>query len=80
MFYYLFEISRYPALFDMTKMCKDRLDMQGLEYYRILELEKSQRVMKSHLHWSLLPEEIRNGSKQPKVFTTIYIQRNMYTT
>ncbi|KAF2889049.1 hypothetical protein ILUMI_17124, partial [Ignelater luminosus] len=63
----------YPTLFDMTKLCKDLTYMQGLEYYHILERTKSPRIIKSHLHWSLLPEEIRNGTKQPKI---IVILRN----
>ncbi|KAF2885852.1 hypothetical protein ILUMI_20321 [Ignelater luminosus] len=54
---------KHPALFDMTKLFKDKLDMHDLGYYRILEQKESPRPIKSHLHWSLLPEEIRNGSK-----------------
>ncbi|KAF2888500.1 hypothetical protein ILUMI_17673, partial [Ignelater luminosus] len=61
----------YPALFDMAKLYKDRLDMHDLEYYRTVELAKSPRVIKSHLHWSLLPEEIRNGFKQPKIIVVL---------
>ncbi|KAF2892272.1 hypothetical protein ILUMI_13900 [Ignelater luminosus] len=42
-------------------------EIMGGELISRLETFKSPRCIKSHLHWSLLPEQIRNGSKKPKI-------------
>ncbi|XP_050517028.1 luciferin sulfotransferase-like isoform X2 [Diabrotica virgifera virgifera] len=67
------------ALFDYRKFQKENTDFQpppfiedSLKFVR----EKSQKgslCLKTHLPWVLLPQEIQNNTKQPKI---IYVTRN----
>ncbi|KAF2892273.1 hypothetical protein ILUMI_13901 [Ignelater luminosus] len=42
-------------------------EAMGGEFLNRIETSKRPRCIKSHLHWSLLPEQIRNGSRKPKI-------------
>ncbi|KAF2892047.1 hypothetical protein ILUMI_14126, partial [Ignelater luminosus] len=50
-------------------------EFQNVDYFSLSYIEESARprCLKTHLHWSLLPEQIRNGTKKPKM---IVILRN----
>ncbi|KAK4878040.1 hypothetical protein RN001_010546 [Aquatica leii] len=67
-------LKRFPTLEANSHVDVDiaNLDMYyGQNYMSYLEEMSNPRCIKSHLHWSLLPEQITNGTKKPKIITVL---------
>jgi len=65
----------YPAYFDCNVVNSHLwFDAHPWDF---INQHESPRVFKSHLHWSLLPEQLKNGTKKPRI---ISILRNPHDT
>lgn len=67
----------HTSLFDYTDVLKKLPDLQFPLYVSdsvtYIDEMKSPRFIKTHLPWELLPKQIQDGTKQPKI---VYVARN----
>lgn len=67
-------LRRFPTLEAAAHIDSEIVDMSvlyGCDYMTYMNELPAPRCIKSHLHWSLLPEQIKNGSKKPKIISVL---------
>ncbi|KAF5286554.1 hypothetical protein FQA39_LY16237 [Lamprigera yunnana] len=63
-------VERFPNIELAVHIERDK-PFKQIDYMTFLENLPNPRCLRSHLHWSLLPEQIRDGTKKPKIFGII---------
>ncbi|KAB0804001.1 hypothetical protein PPYR_00971 [Photinus pyralis] len=67
-------LKRFPVLESAAHIDSEIVDLSqfyGCDYMTYLNNLPEPRCIKTHLHWSLLPEQIRTGSKKPKIISVL---------
>ncbi|EFA11828.1 luciferin sulfotransferase [Tribolium castaneum] len=68
------EISTLIDYQNLMKTCPDiQIPESRLDSIKFVKNQKGPKVIKTHLPWELLPKQIQNGVKKPKI---IYVARN----
>ncbi|KAF5284308.1 hypothetical protein FQA39_LY04601 [Lamprigera yunnana] len=63
-------LKRFPSI-EYGAHYENETGLYDIDYMTYLNEMPSPRCIRSHLHWSLLPEQIKNGIKKPKIISVI---------
>ncbi|KAF5280174.1 hypothetical protein FQR65_LT15037 [Abscondita terminalis] len=67
-------LKRFPTLETIAHIDNDVANMSlfyGKDFLSYLEDMPAPRCIKSHLHWSMLPKQIKSGAKKPKIISVL---------